>query len=288
MSLPQAQARERVVPLRPERPLAAIATDPPAPRAVPDVLLVNAGVIHRIGPHRLHVRLARRLAEAGHRTLRMDLSGIGDSGAIPDRIDFRTSAVADIRAALDTVTATAHPTAGAIVFGLCSGADNALAAAAADPRIVGLVLVDPPAYATPQARRRALRARLGDPRFWATLPTRVLRRLRPARAAASDGDSEGSRQPPPQADYGRQLRTLADRGVRVLAIYTAAQGVRFNHADQLFEAFPDLRGRIDVRLFDAANHTFTPLAQQSALIDAVAAWCRSRFPGTPEAPSHSS
>ena len=279
MSPPQAQARERVVPLRPERPLVAIATDPPAPRAVPDVLIVNAGVIHRIGPHRLHVRLARRLAEAGHRTLRMDLSGIGDSGPIPDRIDFRTSAVADLRAALDTVTAAAHPTAGAIVFGLCSGADNALAAAAADPRIVGLVLVDPPAYATPQARRRALRARLGRPGFWATLPARIARRLRRTRPAGDgSAEGEGSRQPPPQAEYGRQLRALADRGVRVLAIYTAAQGVRFNHPDQLFEAFPDLRGRIDVRLFDAANHTFTPLAQQSALIDTVADWCRSRFP----------
>lgn len=279
MSLPQAQARERVVPLRPERPLAAIATDPPTPRAVPDVLIVNAGVIHRIGPHRLHVRLARRLAEAGHRTLRIDLSGIGDSGAIPDRIDFRSSAVADIRDALDNVTTAAHPTAGAIVFGLCSGADNALAAAATDPRIVGLVLVDPPAYATPQARRRALRARLGDPRFWATLPARIARRLRRTRHAGDgNAEGEGSRQPPPQADYGRQLRALADRGVRVLAIYTAAQGVRFNHADQLFEAFPDLRGRIDVRLFDAANHTFTPLAQQSALIDTVADWCRGRFP----------
>lgn len=279
MSPPQAQARERVVPLRPERPLVAIATDPPAPRAVPDVLIVNAGVIHRIGPHRLHVRLARRLAEAGHRTLRMDLSGIGDSGAIPDRIDFRTSAVADLRDALDNVTASAHSTAGAIVFGLCSGADNALAAAATDPRIVGLVLVDPPAYATPQSRRRALRARLGRPGFWATLPARIARRLRRTRPAGDgNAEGEGSRQPPPQAEYGRQLRALADRGVRVLAIYTAAQGVRFNHADQLFEAFPDLRGRIDVRLFDAANHTFTPLAQQAALIDTVADWCRSRFP----------
>ena len=190
MSLPQAQARERVVPLRPERPLAAIATDPPTPRAVPDVLIVNAGVIHRIGPHRLHVRLARRLAEAGHRTLRIDLSGIGDSGPIPDRIDFRTSAVADLRAALDTVTAAAHPTAGAIVFGLCSGADNALAAAATDPRIVGLVLVDPPAYATPQSRRRALRARLGRPGFLATLPGRVVRRLREA-GLDGEGNAEG-------------------------------------------------------------------------------------------------
>lgn len=277
MSLPQAPARERVVALLPDRPLVAIATDPQVPRPVPPVLIVNAGVIHRIGPHRLHVRLARRLAALGHRVLRMDLSGIGDSGPVPDRVDFRVSAVADIGTALHDLTAGTDGPAQAIVFGLCSGADNALAAAAEDPRIVGLALVDPPAYATPQARRRALLARLREPGFWARLPAKLARRLRPARAAADAPGVDGRRAPPSQADYGRLLRGLADRGVRVLSLYTAVQGVRCNHPDQLFEAFPDLRGRIDVQRFPAANHTFTALDQQAALVEAVADWCARRF-----------
>lgn len=280
MSSPQAPARERVVALLPDRPLVAIATDPQTPRAVPPVLIVNAGVIHRIGPHRLHVRLARRLAGLGHRVLRMDLSGIGDSGPIPDRLDFRVSAVADIRTALHDLTAGADGTAGAIVFGLCSGADNALAAAAEDPRIVGLALVDPPAYATPGARRRRLLHRLRDPRFWMRLPAKLARRLRPAPAPTGTPEADSRRAPPAQAEYGRLLRTLADRGVRVLSLYTAAQGVRCNHPDQLFEAFPDLRGRVDVRWFPAANHTFTALEQQAALVDAVASWSAERFGAT--------
>ena len=65
--------------------------------------------------------------------------------------------------------------------------------------------------------------------------------------------------------------------MRVLSLYTAAQGVRCNHPDQLFEAFPDLRGRIDVRWFPAANHTFTALDQQAALVEAVADWSAQRF-----------
>ena len=65
--------------------------------------------------------------------------------------------------------------------------------------------------------------------------------------------------------------------MRVLSLYTAAQGVRFNHPDQLFEAFPDLRDRVDVRWFPAANHTFTALDQQTALVEAVAAWSAERF-----------
>lgn len=276
MSSPQAPARERVVALRPDRPLVAIATDPQTPTQRPPVLIVNAGVIHRIGPHRLHVRLARRLADIGHAALRLDLSGIGDSGPIPDRLDFRASAVVDIRDAVDNLTRDT-PDPKAVIFGVCSGADNALAAAAEDPRIVGLVLVDPPAYVTPQARRRHLRARLRTPGFWAGLPAKLASRLRRLPAAGKEEAEEGRRAPPPEAVYGQLLDNLTARGVRVLSIYTAAQGVRFNHADQLFEAFPGLRGHVDVRWFPAANHTFTALDQQQALLDTVAAWCNSRF-----------
>jgi alpha-beta hydrolase superfamily lysophospholipase len=251
------------------------------PRGVPAVLLVNAGVIHRIGPHRLHVRLARRLAQAGHFALRMDLSGIGDSGALPDRLSFRASSVADIRTAIDHL-AVESPAAPVIVFGICSGADNALAAAEADPRIVGLVLIDPPCYASTRARLRSLRSRLRSPAAWATLPAKLSRRLRarlspPAEAAQA---SSGSRQPPPLEDYRRQLAGLVARDVRILSVYSSAQGVRYNHADQLFEWFPELRGKLDSLYYPDANHTFTEIAQQAALICAVMDWCRLRFPPT--------
>ena len=72
----------------------------------PSVTLLNAGVIHRVGPHRLHVRLARALAAAGFPALRLDLSGIGDSRPLAEGLTFRESAVADIRTALDWQVAT--------------------------------------------------------------------------------------------------------------------------------------------------------------------------------------
>ena len=46
----------------------------------PIALILNAGIVHRIGPFRLNVDIARQLAELGFSTLRMDLSGLGDSG----------------------------------------------------------------------------------------------------------------------------------------------------------------------------------------------------------------
>ncbi|MEQ1513544.1 MAG: alpha/beta fold hydrolase [Lysobacteraceae bacterium] len=271
---------EHVVRLGEHRTLLAIASAPPLPRGAPAVLLVNAGVIHRIGPHRLHVRLARRLAQAGHAVLRMDLSGIGDSGALPDQLGFRASSVADIRTAIDHLSA-GDPAAAAIVFGICSGADNALAAAEADPRIVGLVLVDPPCYATTRARLRTLRSRLRDPAAWAALPAKLFNRVRtrlspPAKTA--NAPSSG-REPPPLDEYRRQLTALVARDVRILSIYSSAQGVRYNHTGQLYEWFPELRGRLDNVYYPGANHTFTEVAQQAVLISTVMDWCRRRFPG---------
>lgn len=272
--------RETLLPLGRDRTLVAIASQPRSGPARPAVVLVNAGVIHRVGPHRLHVRLARRLAGAGHLAIRMDLSGIGDSDPLPERLSFRASSVADIRTAADHLT-TGGSAASIIVFGICSGADNALAAAESDPRIVGLVLVDPPCYATRGSRRRALRARLRDPRAWRALPAQLLRRLRSTPTTDAHAGAQAAnagRQPPAEDVYGRQLEALVDRGVRILSVYTSAQGARYNHPDQLYESFPMLRGRLDAHYLADANHTLTELSKQAAFIDLVADWCGHRFP----------
>ena len=57
---------ERVLKLCDEHSLIAIVTEPSAPQgAKPGVIMLNAGVLHRVGPHRLHVLLGRELAERG-------------------------------------------------------------------------------------------------------------------------------------------------------------------------------------------------------------------------------
>ena len=135
----------------PDRALPSPAPPRSTPRPV--VILLNAGVLHRVGPHRLHVNLARRLAARGITSLRLDLSGIGDSPSVPGARSFRESAVADTKAAMDQL-AVELGAERFVLFGLCSGADNALATAEVDPRVVGVVVIDPPAYVTPRARAR--------------------------------------------------------------------------------------------------------------------------------------
>jgi pimeloyl-ACP methyl ester carboxylesterase len=280
MSIGQAMVKERVAWFGGEDNLVAIISDPAVALPLPSILILNAGVLHRVGPHRLHVHLARRLAALGHRVARLDLSGIGDSRALPGRMTFRESSVADIRATLDSLAAEGSA-AGFVLFGICSGADNALAAAQVDARIRGLVLVDPPAYATPRSRLRHALGRTRGIQGWLGVPLRaghaLWRRIAKTFTARSPGRTgeahSNGRELPPMQEYRRQLNALVQRDVRILAIYSGVLGARYNGEDQLFEAFPELRGRIDCAYFPDANHTFTELSAQAALQARVVRWC---------------
>ena len=256
------------------------------------MICLNAGVLHRVGPHRLHVELGRKLAAEGIPALRLDLSGIGDSrfGDSRDlgKMSFRDSAVADARAAMDRLGQRADRF---VLFGLCSGADNALATAGADERVAAIVLVDPYSYATRRAQVRHLMTRVSsmpspiDAVGWAARVALREAKRRVARAsdAARSGDHpdhdtqtyQQGREVPPLHVFGDQLTAVIDRGVRVLAIYSGSHGATYNHRDQLFEWFPHLRGRLDCRYHAKSNHTFTELRARRRLLDEVVAWTRS-------------
>ena len=269
--------------------LVGVVTVPVVSRSGPPaIVMLNAGVLHRVGPHRLHVQLARRLATQGFPCLRIDLAGIGDSLATASSLTFRESAVADTR----TVMTELETTIGArrfVVFGLCSGADNAIATAAVDDRVAAIVLVDPTTYATRRSRARKLARRLAalgaqGPRSVVHAGIGVARRQVRARIAAlrqrgrdEAAEPDEGRETPPLAVYRSQLDQLLARGVKILMIYSGSLGDGYNHRDQLFEYGPELRGRVDHRYFPDANHTFTERAAQTALIDEVTAWIDRQF-----------
>lgn len=260
---------------------AQLATDKPA------IVILNAGVLHRVGPHRFHVRLARHLAERGLATVRLDLSGIGDSPASGHTGTFMESAVADVQTVMTALQARGVRTF--VLFGLCSGADNSFAAALADDRVRGIVLLDPHSYPTrrSQARKVLRRASAQGPRataqWLANLAVRQLRsaidrRLASLRSAEAGAEPDsGGRRPPPRARFRAELGRIVERGVKVLAVYSGALAERYNDRDQLFELFPELRGRVDREYFPEANHMFTERAAQTALLETVAPWILRQF-----------
>ena len=66
----------------------------------PCIVMLNSGLVYQAGPNRLHVDLAREIAELGFYSFRFDLSGIGDSGRSRNNITYEEQIHVDIGDAL--------------------------------------------------------------------------------------------------------------------------------------------------------------------------------------------
>ncbi len=261
-----------------EKPLIAITTVAPRRRAEagqPWIVLLNAGIIHRIGPNRLYVQLARRLASRGHAVLRFDLAGIGDSEPPTQVLSSWDSALADIRQVLDWL----QQTRGAerfVLVGLCSGADQAIGYAGSDPRVCGAVLLDPSIPRTAGQRRRETMRKLLRRRSIASLIAvfgRAARRTLPAPRAAAM--SIGVDDPRARAYLEAAYRSAVEHAVALYVVCTNDRPFLVNYREQLLDAFPRVGFGESLRLdFDSkADHTFEDEACRARLIDEVADWC---------------
>ena len=109
----------------------------PHPRGV---LIVVGGPQYRVGSHRQFVLLANHLAQQGTPVMRFDYRGMGDSTG--ERIDFER-ATDDLRMAIDAFFERVDTLRDVIIWGLCDAASAALFYAHQDPRVSGIVLLNP-------------------------------------------------------------------------------------------------------------------------------------------------
>jgi dienelactone hydrolase len=226
------------------------------------VVLLNVGIIHRIGPHRFNAKLARALAREGFATLRLDLSGQGDSGTPHDALPFEQQAVADLRAAIDHFQRLCNIGRFAIA-GICSGAYSGLAAALADERVVALWMLDGHAYPTARTVWNRYTRRPTSQELW-----------------------DFGRRAPSREAFGRDIQALVDRGVAVCVVYTGSMRWYFNYPQQWREAFSefDFVHRVRCEYLPQADHTATTLATQERLIRGVADWLQGTLTGNKLSP----
>ena len=95
---------ETVCQFGPDQGLTGILTQPSDSVRVTDApvaLIFNAGIVHNIGPFRLHVDIARMLAAAGFSSLRIDVSGLGDSKTRTGKFVGKNRAIQDAVDAMD-------------------------------------------------------------------------------------------------------------------------------------------------------------------------------------------
>ncbi|MEM8772403.1 MAG: alpha/beta fold hydrolase [Pseudomonadota bacterium] len=233
-------------------------------------ILFNAGIVHRIGAHRLNVKIARRLAALGMPALRFDLSGLGDSPPAEQASGFEEQAVMDVQRAID---AAAEQTGADrfVVIGMCSGADHGYRSALVDKRIAGLILMDPYAYAHPSAKAADIVRRAMEPDRWVRKAKSILNKSLPDDRQAPD---EQSRPVPAREEFGRDLALLVARKVEILILYTGFVRSFLLKPEHFFETFDEhnLAGGVTVKLNLDADHTYTTLASQRELLNSIEEW----------------
>ena len=243
-----------------------------APDAV-GVIVLNAGLVHRIGPFRLHVEMTRRLNERGYPTLRFDLSTIGDSASSGESQTRKKQICADVA---DAMLLLGEQTACKrfVLIGLCSGSQSAHMVACTDANVAGAVFLDGYAYRTLGYRVRYYVPRLLDARRW----LRVFSRRRKAHQGGSS-EPAFTVAPLPQEVVRADFAGMIDRGIKLCLIYSGGISQHFNHARQFRECFGRVITHPDVStsFLKEADHTYILTGDRNRLLDNIERWLSHNF-----------
>jgi len=267
-------------------PLVGVLHRPACDRAGVGVIVVVGGPQYRVGSHRQFVQLGRALAQAGHACLRFDYRGMGDSAA-PMR-DFGQVGD-DIRAAVDTLFARCAGLRSVVLWGLCDGASASLIYAPQDPRVRGVVAVNPwvrSEVSLAQARvRHYYLQRLLEPELWKKVASGEFRWRQSLTAAGSAlgkvarqalGRRGGAPAGAPacfQQAMAHGWRHLQGRALFVASGNDLTAQEFLQHVSTSTEWQPlrqDAGGPL--RIVDGADHTFSTGAWNARLIDYTTQW----------------
>jgi pimeloyl-ACP methyl ester carboxylesterase len=263
--------------------LSGVVTAAKEPASRIGVLLLSAGFLHRVGPERLHVKLARALSADRLPSLRFDFSGIGESEPRTDAVSYEERTLLEARAAMEVLERRGVERF--VVFGVCAGADNALRIAIADPRVTAAILVQPYSFMSRGYRWDRYGRELLSAAAWARLlrgrmdiaaAARNLKAyFRPPRVA-DDRAADVSQfwKMPPAERIRADLRTLVANGTRLLFLYTHRSPAEFNYRAVMRRALKAMKAgaQVQVRGFRGTDHTFSPLNHQARIVEQIVAW----------------
>jgi pimeloyl-ACP methyl ester carboxylesterase len=294
--------RERALRFGPADRLAGILTMiPESASARPPAVFVNAGVIHRVGPDRLYVEVARTIAAQGVASLRFDLSGLGDSQSADTTLSLEASVMEDIGIAIDTLL-RATRSSSCILIGLCSGANHALLAAANDPRVVGVLLIDPTVERTVRGSCIHLMQRLTHPAtlmdlllfrhpvYYRDISMRSAGMSRDARRIAVGRGGERAEEfasDDARPGFRTTIETLVQRGVHMMIVFTGGVNHVYNYRNQLFDLLPglDFGNLLSLEFMPGSDHTVSDRASREQFLGNVTLWLATAFASPDQARS---
>jgi exosortase A-associated hydrolase 1 len=250
--------------------MVAVLTMPDRP-GTRGVLVITGGPQYRVGSHRQFVLLARQLARDGLPVMRFDQRGMGDSEGAPRNFDEIDD---DISCAIAAFFAHQPQLSEIVLWGLCDGATAASFHAPSEPRVCGLILLNPWVRTTTGEARTNLRyyylSRLRQWEFWRKLVRGKVRALVSLQSIGSQlrqasAASAGNNLP------RRVMQALSSFGKPILIVLSGQDLTAREFSDVLSRA--RLRcDRVDV---PDANHTFSSRVWRDQLAQTCSSWIAS-------------
>ena len=277
--------REVIVQFGPENNMLGIVSEPAQLEPViaqdkPAIMILNSGLIHKVGPNRMSVTLARKLAELGFLVFRFDLPKIGDSSSYKTSLNYKDRTVSEISQAMDVIEKR-YKVKNFISIGLCTGAMNSHVIAAADSRIQGAVLLDAYAYPT----FKYLLNRYGNKISKVFNPKIVLGILKGLLKSRHHSDEDSFEEgvdywkQPQQSDINKDLLNMTSRNVKLLYIYTGGFYYLYNYQNQLRDSFKsiDFKYLLEVHYIEKMDHTYTLQRDREYMLNLIIKWAQTNF-----------
>lgn len=303
--------RERAVSFGRDNSLIGVLTQPDDFDPDDGVLLwMDAAMEHRIGPHRLYVDLSRYLAEQGVASFRFDFPGVGDSEYATERRSVRPDSKSRLASAVESLATRpdgqperrrGYPSQVVAsidamnylrdhfdcnqftLAGICAGADYAHAAAVADDRVNGVIMLDGFGYRTTKYYWHYYWPRLRNPRRWLNLLQRYLQKIQQKlgmrdSTPAKRLDEAGFRNMPTQQQVEADLPKLVDRKVDLFYVYTGELQEYYSYEEQFYDMLPsiDFGMCLTLQYLKAADHSFEVPSAREDLERRLAQWFHRR------------
>jgi len=249
--------------------------------AKPTVVILNSGLMHHVGASRTSVQLSRALVNQGYRVLRFDLSGIGDSAARSDNLDPTERIIQEVSSALDYLQQH-YGSDRFVLYGLCSGSQNAFKTTLVDKRIIGLAGVDNFGFLTKKYYLVHYLPKLLDPVHWKSFLTRGITNLfAAAKRSFNATPVEVEEDPwpyPPKEFVENGYGQLVKRGLRFLYIYTGSWAKQYNYLNQFRDMFPSVNfgNSVELHFRPKMSHNMIEPESQQFMIKTVSQWLNSQ------------
>jgi pimeloyl-ACP methyl ester carboxylesterase len=280
--------REKAVIFGNPKSLVGIVTQPDftvGSSGLPAIIILNAGLLHRVGPNRLHVKMARKLATVGFNVIRFDFSGNGDSNARNDNIPFGQSSIDEIQDAMNYLSSSKNISK-FILVGICSGADSAIKTASCDDRVVGAIGINGSylddniskrlsADIVSSTQSRYYHSHLFNYKSWWRLVTGKSDLYGAIRFLATQMRKSLTRNTRslPKTHISTITQLLAKINADLLIVYS--EGSSTFDAFQMVYKEADiltLSSKLSIEIIKNSDHVFTLLESQTTLMDLVYQW----------------